>query len=136
MREILFRGKHMAGSPWCYGNLAVRRDGAHIITPDDTPCGVYGQVDPATVGQYTGVKDKNGVYIYEGDIIRAVLPETRVLKAFVWPLQVVVFRDGAFGLERWGNGKKVFVPFRSYALSVTFEIVGDIHDNPDMMEGE
>ena len=132
MREVLFRGKHVAGSQWCYGNLAVRRDGVSIITPDATPCGVYGQVDPATVGQYAGMDDKHGVHIYEGDIIRAVLPATKATAEWVWPLQEVIFCEGAFGLER----NKHFTPLHSYAVSVEFEIVGNVHDNPGMMEGE
>lgn len=132
MRKIIFRGKHMAGSPWCYGNLAVRRDGVSVITPDDTPCGVYGQVDPATVGQYVGINDKNGCHIYEGDIVRAVLPETVACREFVWPLMAVAFHEGAFGV--WQNARD-FTPLRSFASRVEFEVVGNIHDNPDMIGG-
>ena len=62
MREILFRGKH--NGVWSKGNLIVKKGGVTIITPDDTPLGVYGQVDPSTVGQYTGLTDKNGVKIF------------------------------------------------------------------------
>lgn len=58
MREILFRGK-LANGKWAYGNLDIGYNGVCIITPDDTPIGSYGQVDPETVGQYTGLTDKN-----------------------------------------------------------------------------
>ena len=64
MREILFRGKHKADGKWCEGNLHIDKHGVAIITPDDTPLGCYGQVDPATVGQYTGLTDKNGTKIF------------------------------------------------------------------------
>lgn len=69
-REILFRGKLLNGGEWSYGNLIVKLSDMAIITPDDTPLGKYGQIDPATVGQYTGLTDKNGRKIFEGDIIR------------------------------------------------------------------
>lgn len=131
MREILFRGKHKAGGVWCYGNLAVSKGGVAIITPDDTPCGVYGQVDPATVGQYVGLADKTGDWIYEGDIIRAVLPATEVCRGLVWPLMAVAFHEGAFGV--W-QSQREFTPLRSFASRVEFEIAGNIHDNPDMPE--
>lgn len=133
MREILFRGKHMSGGVWCEGNLAVRKDCFCIITPDDTPCGVYGQVDPDTVGQYTGLTDKNGKKIFEGDIIRAVLPETVVCREYVWPLMAVAFSDGAFGV--W-QSQREFTPLRSFATRVQFEVVGNIHDNPELIGGE
>ena len=69
MREILFRGKLTANGEWAYGNLDIKPGGKiAVITPDDTPIGKYGQVDPATVGQYTGLSDRDGVKIFEGDI--------------------------------------------------------------------
>lgn len=71
MREILFRGKLTANGEWAYGNLDIKPGGKiAVITPDDTPIGKYGQVDPATVGQYTGLTDIMGAKIFEGDIVK------------------------------------------------------------------
>ena len=69
MREILFRGK-LNGGTWVYGNLLVKSNGTAIITPDKTPLGRYGKVDPKTIGQWTGLVDKSGVKIFEGDKVR------------------------------------------------------------------
>lgn len=129
MREILFRGKHMAGSPWCYGNLAVRKDGVAIITPDDTPCGVYGQVDPATVGQYTGLTDKNGKKIFEGDVVRFSLITGRSLVH--QGLRQVTFNAGSFMIEDPYSGDDETIS--RIAASVELEVVGNVHDNPGMI---
>lgn len=69
MREILFRGKLKSGGDWSYGNLVVKSSGVAIIAPDDTALEKYGHIDPATVGQYTALTDKNGKMIFEGDIV-------------------------------------------------------------------
>lgn len=130
MREILFRGKHKADGKWCEGNLHIDKQGVAIITPDDTPLGCYGQVDPATVGQFTGLTDKYGKKIFEGDIVRAVLPKSNAIPEFVWPNMVVGFSEGAFTAMRG----RYCTPLYSFAPAVELEVIGSIHDNPELME--
>ena len=123
MREILFRGKH--NGVWSEGNLVVKKDGVTIITPDDTPLGVYGQVDPDTVGQYTGVTDRNGVKIFEGDIVDGGDFSAE------YGYGVIRWEDGAFEAA----GSDVAGTFYENYWGTDFEVIGNIHENPELLEG-
>lgn len=148
MREILFRGKRLDNGEWVEGvympHYYSSRFGkvAAIFTNDDVLCKTYRfPVDPETVGQYTGLKDRNGKPIFEGDIF-----EDRSDDMYA----VVVFKDGCFRLEwhgitgAWmeygfdecggGWGIVECESFDMYHIG-DFEIIGNIHDNPELMGG-
>ena len=140
MREILFRGKLQSNGEWSFGNLNVSLRGTLIITPDETPIGKYGQVIPETVGQYTGLTDKNGKRIFEGDMIKPFDDEIDKM--------VVEFHFGQFllclygergymaeyGWEESGNyGCFEAEPLSSYGDDI--EVIGNIHDNPELLKG-
>lgn len=119
MREILFRGKQNYNGEWITGYLV------------DSYCiGNWLLCEPViteTVGQYTGLTDKNGTKIFEGDIVTGLFSFGMEVKA------VVVFQDGAFGLRWIRGGAEQFSAFTSIC-NVEFEAIGNVHDNPELLE--
>jgi uncharacterized phage protein (TIGR01671 family) len=136
MREILFRGKTKHGY-WEYG-FYIKGCGDHFIEQwdsfrqemTDTP------IIPETVGQYTGLYDKTGVKIFEGDIVKSPLPdglhpngrtkyEEQVAKVFYSDLAA------AFWLA-WSGA---YSPYRMHIASPSkYKIIGNIHDNPELLK--
>lgn len=129
MRKILFRGKHKASGKWCEGNLYIDKQGVAIITPDDTPLGCYGQVDPDTVGQYTGMVDKNGKKIFEGDIIECFSEGARAQGA------VQQRKDGMWIIYPAWQKHIMWGLCPDENMHTTVEVIGNIYDNPELMEG-
>lgn len=139
MREIKFRGKRLDNGEWVYGSILVIEDTYFIIEPidfsydNDADATAFWfdcteqEVDPATVGQYTGLKDKNGKEIYEGDIIRCFCPET----LFIDYMGIIKFEDCSFNFYHIdGDGMLRMRDFDGLAI----EIMGNIHNNPELMK--
>lgn len=123
MREILFRGKDVVNGEWHYGYYVRRFDDCIIhsgLLPND-----YVIVKPKTIGQYTGLTDKNGVKIFKGDI---VMKRTYHKKK---PCEVV-FGVGCFHCG-WGGGSST--ADHPYLLNdKQIEVIGNIFDNPELLE--
>ena len=126
MRETKFRGKCLDNGEWIYGDL-VHTIKDTLILPTDEGWNQYA-VDPATVGQYTGVKGKDdGKEIYEGDIVdMEVFGEEDIY--FHCPV-LIIFIDGAFHIAE--DEESVWAPICNICIS---EVIGNIHDNPELIE--
>ena len=134
MREIIFRGKTLCHEEWEYGNLIILAslDNYMMIERNKEfveKTGRYSTavVVPETVGQYTGLKDKNDDRMWEGDIVKGLFYHERPV------LAVVKFKDGAFGLEWDRSGAKTFSAFTSLC-NIQYEKLGNIFDNPELLE--
>ena len=143
MREILYRAKAInrdrgfhrtdyENGDWVYGLITRLYDKRFENLPAEMTDidGVGGiEVDYKTVGQYTGLIDKNEVMIFEGDIVSGLFK-------FHLPVNSVVdFRDGAFGLLWYRSEVETFWAFTSIC-NVEYEVIGNIHDNPELLEGQ
>ena len=134
MREILFRGKRKDNGKWVEGTFLHLRVGREYICDGTVWIGTLQpckeEVLPETVGQYTGLTDKNGKKIFEGDIVAGAVHWLERMKN-----GVVAFRDGSFGLTWYRGEVEQFNPFTSMC-NVEYEVIGNIHDNPELLKGE
>lgn len=133
MREILFRGKDSSGS-WHYGAPVIYSDELVFI---EKPYIKSRVVDPDTVGQFTGLTDKNGKKIFEGDILRVERFIYHGEKDKRKEITVgIVFYDtegGRFGYCSKGHYKCLSI--QRLFDDETEEVVGNIFDNPELLKG-
>ena len=124
MREILFRGKRIDNGEWVYGNFVKGcvDDFAYIVEFGNKDlCRNFVEVIPETVGQYTGLTDKNGKKIFEGDILDGLCG-----------LHIVYF-DDSFACFDWENAiGKQSESFSGFADD--YEVIGNIYDNKEILD--
>lgn len=126
MRTIKYRGYNRKNKQWLYGFYLQNR-GAHFVCPDEFATGKTWEdyeVDPDTVGQFTGLLDKNGKEIYEGDIVQC--------GDFVYQVVYEGKRYASFGLRR---SKDLFMHYFGEAMEASeCTVIGNIHDNPELLK--
>lgn len=140
MREILFRGKDFSGvinHNWCFGSLDTIEDDRAIIIYSDrfgNKCRIF--VDPSTIGQYTGLTDKNGTKIFEGDIVTY----EDAVADFEGYHDEVFLNCGEVGISAWDgiyftNRQTVDMSdLYESETTVDCEVIGNIFDNPELLE--
>lgn len=132
MREIKFRGKEVNTDVWVFGGYEDFKPGklGKIRGPNQ---GLVFAVDPATVGQFTGLCDSNGQEIYEGDIVKATLKEPSFVKRF--KLQNEIVGEMLFDNAWWIKEREtvnLIPPWRLRYYDLT--VIGNVYDNPELLE--
>ena len=132
MREILFRGKRIDNGKWIEGlPYKAKYGGISSIVDIDEERHL---IIPETVGQYTGLTDKNGKRIFEGDIVKCI--EITRYKEIEY-ISPVVFLDGSWFLHESEDCDVYLYNYDTEGIERLWEIevIGNIHDNPELLEG-
>ena len=137
MREILFRGKSVDNGEWVYGfyspvNLPIFGNQGHFINENGFRAV---EVIPETVGEYTGLTDKNGKKVFEGDIVktwRNTIGKIEFGQYWDEEIEEDFYGYAWIGKDEYGE---------SITLSINkcwngHEVIGNIHDNPELLEVE
>jgi uncharacterized phage protein (TIGR01671 family) len=137
MREILFRGKREDNLEWVYGSLHIEsgetdRNGNQRLYY--RILGMRGEcdyVDPETAGQYTGLTDKNGKKIFEGDILQH---HNEYPYSEIKEIGVVFWDEKYCGWRRTSNGEFHHGVVDTYRLSpnCVYEIIGNVYDQKEL----
>ena len=127
MREIKFRGKSILTDEWFYGDLvhsADKKRTAILVNDKDSydEC----EVVPETIGQFTGLYDCEGKEIFEGDILRFGNSQSGVCEV-KWNEHIAAFCIRFYFKDEIGS--------RPLGGGVEFAIIGNIHDNPELLKG-
>ena len=131
MREILFRGKITDTKEWIEG-VAFPHDNNKVTMLSQHPMDgslVGKEIDPETVVQFTGLTDKNGVKVFEGDVVRCV-------SRLDYANMIVIFEDGEFRMVKCED-YKTYTTGKGYFSVRCFhkEVIGNIYDNPELLGG-
>ena len=133
MREILFRGKSVLNGEWLFGNFLKTDDGVFVIQNFDPFGGLAKyEVDHNAVCQYTGLTDKNGRKIFEGDIVKI---NDDIKEAFGISDGAVVYRGGSFIIGNSSGSGTLNSLFAITDINYVFrgEVIGNIFDNPELI---
>lgn len=131
MREIRFRGKRIDNGRWVEGSYlkmfhGLHMDGNHHIHFIIDRNNVRYEVDPHTVGQYAGLKDKNGKEIYEGDFFKDIAD------GYLWQ----VFYDEGCYYASSGPDTLMLQEFLMKSGKCDVEVIGNIYEHPHLLKGD
>ena len=128
MRKILFKGKRKDNGEWVEGFYFKRDEHNHYIGDGQVPAQFFYEVIPETVGQFTGLTDKNGKQIFEGDIVEHhVQGDILVNRGVVnWD------KENA----RWAYQLNTMNPCFVLYNPKAFDVISNIHDNPELLRSD
>lgn len=125
--RYLFKAKRLDNHDWILGFLSVHKTGKYFIRPIDGSASSSEEVDKNTICQCTGLKDKNGKLIWENDIVKG----HRISFGSHRHIGKVKYINGRYEII----GVKQYAEF-SDALSLSYEVIGNIFDNEELLESE
>lgn len=123
-REHLYRGKRVDNGQWIYGDLLTSNGTCCEISDWNAVDYSRHDVDPETVGQYTGMTDKNGTKIFEGDIVKEKHKVHERIYSIIW-------RDDCFSMSAQTKHISYYL---DEIISSHCEVIGNIYDNKELLK--